>query len=127
MTIPAVLLGLLVCVCVMAQGGYAPAPLACNTKAFSAGERPRYLELLGKIKAAVKDRRELRDGFAFRLNDTAVVLQELAEWVTMERRCCPFLSFRIETSGTERDFWLTLRGPAGVKPFLREELAFDGK
>ena len=47
----------------------------------------------------------------------------LAEWVALERRCCPSFEFTIEV-GPERDpTWLSLAGEEGVKDFIRHELA----
>lgn len=117
----------LLCVCALAQSGPGAVPLACNAKAISAAERPRYKELVGSLKAAVKERRELPDGYSFRLDNRAVALQDVAEWMSMERRCCPFLTFQLETSGSQADSWLTLKGPSGVKAILDAELAFQPK
>lgn len=111
----------------MAQSVSGAVPLACNAKAISAAQRPRYKELVGKLKAALKERRELNDGYSFRINNEAVALQDVAEWIGMERRWCPFLTFQIETSGSQGDSWLTLRGPAGVKALLDAELVFQPK
>ena len=48
----------------------------------------------------------------------------LAEWVTLEQRCCPFLDFSLETG---RDgVMLRLTGPEGTPEFLREELQLPG-
>jgi hypothetical protein len=48
-------------------------------------------------------------------------LTELAEWMTMERLCCPFLTLQISASGNQPDWLLTLTGPEGTKPLLDAE------
>jgi hypothetical protein len=73
--------------------------------------------------AAVRERRELTDGYAFLIAASAVTLPEAAEWVDMERRCCPFLTIQLETPGGEDDWWLRLSGPAGAKAFLAAEFS----
>lgn len=67
---------------------------------------------------AVRERRELPDGYAFLIDATALMLPEAAEWIDMERRCCPFLTIQLEAPGGGEDFWLRLRGPAGTKAIL---------
>ena len=125
MTISLLLLGTVVCTCAVAQIGSRQMPLACNSKAISATERPRYKELLGNLKLAVRERRELPDGYSFRLDERTVSLKDMAEWAGMERRCCPFLNFNLEFAGGETNLWLTLKGPTGVKLFLDAELAIE--
>lgn len=74
-----------------------------------------------RLRAAVSRPRELADGHTYELDATQITLIEVAEWMTFERLCCPFLVFGLELKPggvTE----LTLRGPAGVKAILREEL-----
>lgn len=57
--------------------------------------------------AAALETKELPDGYAFRLKSETVSLPDLAEWISAERKCCPFFGFEIEL---QRD-----RGPLGLK------------
>src|SRR6266404_4341002 len=98
----------------------ADVPLACNLKAISAAERPRYNDLVKRLRVSVQDRNELTDGYAYKLDTKKITLPEVAEWITMERLCCPFLTFQLDVKGNG-DSQLTLRGPAGAKAILREE------
>jgi len=93
----------------------------CNIKALSPAERQRQKELGQVLRAANLETKELADGYAFRLRSEVASLADLAEWVTNERKCCPFFDFDI---GLERDggpLWLKLRGNEGVKAFIRNE------
>jgi hypothetical protein len=47
---------------------------------------------------------------------------EVAEWVDLEARCCPFLDFGIDVSGRGRTVRLRLTDGKGVKSFLKTEL-----
>jgi hypothetical protein len=47
---------------------------------------------------------------------------EVAEWVDLESRCCPFLEFGIDVSEKGRVVRLRLTGGKGVKSFLKSEL-----
>ena len=67
---------------------------ACERTALTSGERARHQEFSRRLSAAVQERSELHDGHAFRL--PSAELMTAAAWVTLERRCCPFLAFQIE-------------------------------
>jgi hypothetical protein len=122
MTITAIVCASFLCLGVVAaaQEG-SKAVFACNLKAISAAERPHYTALMKRIRAAAHDRREVQNGYAYRLNEKAVSLPEVAEWIAMERLCCPFLTLQISAAGSQVDWVLTLTGPEGVKTLLNEE------
>ena len=128
MTIPttvfASLLGIGLCAVPLASGSPI---LACNLKAIGSAERPRYTELMKRLRAAVHDRSELRDGYSFKLDSKSIALSEVAEWVAMERLCCPFLTFQLEASGSQIGWMLKLTGPEGVKPLLQSEFPAQPK
>ena len=106
--------------CAAAQEANRPV-LACNLKAISAAERPHYNELMKRLRTTVRDRSELLDGYVFKLDGNAISLPEVADWIRMERLCCPFLTFQLSASGNEANWVLKLTGPAGVKALLQEE------
>ena len=95
--------------------------LACNLKAITAVERPRYNDLVKRLRSSVRDRSEISEGYVFKLNATAITLPEVAEWMSLERLCCPFLTLQLGTSGKHGDWLLMLTGPPGVKALLQEE------
>ena len=95
-------------------------PLACNLKAISAAERPRYNDLIKRLRIAVQDPTELPDGYTYKLDTKKITPPEVAEWIAMERLCCPFLTFQLDVKGNG-DSELTMRGPEGAKAILREE------
>jgi hypothetical protein len=47
----------------------------------------------------------------------------LAEFVTLERRCCPFFDFALEVSAGASQVRLTIGGGPDVKEFMRSQLA----
>ena len=93
----------------------------CNLKAFTTAERVRHEQLSKKLREARVEIKELSDGFAFRLQAEAVSLVDLAEWVSGERKCCPFFDFGIDLQGDGGPLWLELKGKDGVKQFIRSE------
>ena len=107
--------------CLMAQSNKLTPILACNMKAINSTERPRYDALTRKIKSAVRHQRELSEGYAWELDGKTVSIPEVAEWMTMERRCCPFITLQLEAVGNGTEYVVKLLGPDGVKAFLVSE------
>ena len=95
--------------------------IVCNLHAIGADERLRYSELVKRLRRAIRGSNELSDGYEFELEGDAISLPELAEWIAMERLCCPFLDFQLSVSGNLPEWRLVLTGPAGVKAILASE------
>ena len=74
--------------------------------------------VLQKVWQSILEVRELEDGFAYRFPTDDAWLDSLNEFIRFERRCCPFLSFRMLVEPDDGPVWLELRGPAGTKEFL---------
>jgi hypothetical protein len=102
----------------------AAVPLACVPGAIPAAERRAHFALITRLfTAAARERRDLSggaEGYAFRFD--AGAFDDLARWITNERRCCPFLSFALEVAPDDGPLWLRLTGPAGTRAFLDAEL-----
>jgi len=107
----------------------APAPgaadesLACNLNALTKTERSSHAKVSRQLLNAVEERRELSNGYALRLPSD--MLGTAAEWVRLERRCCPFFTFEIEVTKDGGPLWLRLTGRDGIKPFIRSEFGLD--
>jgi hypothetical protein len=100
------------------------ATLACEPNALAPEQHERWVELSKLVYGAIEEIRELTDGYAARLPSSSDMLLLLAEDLTLERLCCPFMRFTVEIEPRHGPFWLHLTGPAGVKDFLR--IAFEG-
>jgi hypothetical protein len=98
----------------------AESALACDLDAISASERPRYNELRRMLAAAVVGKRNLVDGIAVRISTERMALAQLAEWISFERKCCPFFEFKIDVAAGSGPVWVSLTGRAGVKEFLEQ-------
>ena len=94
-------------------------PLACNLKALTAAERVAHKERTVRVFQDAK-LTPLADGYAIAL--PAGTWSEAAQWVELERKCCPFLRFQLESAAESGDVVLRLTGRNGVKAFLEEEL-----
>jgi hypothetical protein len=97
-------------------------PIACVMTALNAAQRERQQILLKQLHDGTEEIRELQDGFAFRFPAQAASVIAAAEWITIERLCCPFLTFSLEVEREGGPAWLRLTGRDGVKEFLRMEL-----
>ena len=97
-------------------------PIACDLNALTPVERERRRTLVGALAHAIVGRAELDHGFELRVDSTKLDLPALAEWVALERRCCPFLHFTIELAAGDGPVTVALSGGEGVKDFLRAEM-----
>lgn len=97
------------------------APFACSLIALSAAQRAHHRDLSKELRAAVKDTREVTDGYAFRFAGEGRTIAMLAEWISLERLCCPFFAFQLEIGSDSKPIWLRITGREGVKPFMRSE------
>ena len=97
-------------------------PIACKLGVFTPGERARQQELREEVTKAVVGVDEVDDGYRLRFPDDPAVLSRVAEWIPLERRCCPFLSFAIDWPAGKGGPSLHLGGRPGVKEFLAAEL-----
>jgi hypothetical protein len=91
--------------------------------AIPAEQRPLHLATSRELFARIAEFRELADGYEFRLADEPDLLTQLAQFVSLERLCCPFLRFDVQVEAEAGPVWLRLSGGEGVKDFIREEIA----
>jgi hypothetical protein len=98
-------------------------PLACVLAVFDAAERRRYDTLRRELAVVRGEAQELPDGFAFVYPGDPDLFLKISEWITLERRCCPFLSFSLRFDADPPSIRLELVGREGVKRFLQSQLA----
>lgn len=84
----------------------------------------RKTTVITSLKNQVIEKKELRNGFAFKFTGTDEMLDELTEFIKTERECCSFFTFNLSISGDKREAWLELTGIDGVKEFIETELGF---
>jgi|SRR4030095_16202465 hypothetical protein len=97
-------------------------PFACAMETIEAGRRQEHLANARYLFNRVLEIRELSDGFGFRLESGPDLLTRLAEFIDLERLCCPFFGFNVEVESEGGATWLKLTGREGVKPFIRAEI-----
>ncbi len=98
-------------------------PIACVLTALTRDQREREGVLLQEHLASVREVKEREDGYSFRYDPDMSLFARMAELVTLEHRCCPFLNFELEWAGANANPWLHIRGGARVKEFVVETFA----
>ena len=100
----------------------ARSPLACDQAAIPLSERGTHLKTSRELFSDIQEIRELPNGYEFRLGNEANVLLKAAEFISLEKLCCPFLEFGLDVEAESGPVWLSLTGREGVKEFIREEV-----
>ena len=100
----------------------ASAPFACDLGAMTPDERKDHARHTKELLAAVKEKKALPNGYAFRFERSRSLVSGIADWMALESKCCPFLAFRLELGEDRGPMWMTLTGRPGVREFLAAEL-----
>ncbi len=100
-------------------------PIACVRveDAISPEVKNRHREIWGIVERSALGIDELEAGYAIRFRFEDTLFLSLAELVTYERLCCPFLHFGLELKPDDEEVNLRLTGGDGVKEYLSMELA----
>ena len=97
-------------------------PFACDMTAIAPEQRGAHLATIERLFRSVEAIRDLPNGYAFQLSNESDILRLAAEFVTLERLCCPFFGFTIEVEREGGAVCLSLTGREGVKPFIMAEI-----
>jgi hypothetical protein len=93
--------------------------IACDVSALTPEQRDRWMIVGRQMYAAAEEIQDLPNGYALRLPSTSEMLMIIAEDLTMERLCCPFLTFTLELTPHQGVFWLRMTGNEEAKAFLK--------
>ncbi len=91
-------------------------PIVCTLN--DAEFREREQVVLRKIEDLVLTAEETGSGFIFCFPPDDASFAALNEFIVLERRCCPFLDFKMTVPRGEGDILLELSGPDGAKEFI---------
>ena len=97
-------------------------PIACDMSVLSSAQRESHLATSRELFSTLKEIRQLSNGYEFRVDGPNVIVKA-AEFVSLEKLCCPFLNFSLEIEAESGSVWLRLTGRQGVKAFVREEIS----
>ena len=99
-------------------------PLACNMDVFTPDQRNSHIQTTTELIQGVQRVREIENGYEFQFPNETGFISRIAEFISNERLCCPFLEFNLKIRSNDEPVSLSLTGPMGTQEFLRAE--FDG-
>ena len=85
--------------------------------------KDRHREIWEIVERRARGIDELEAGYAIRFPLEDTLFLNLAELITYERLCCPFLQFDLELKSGAEEVSLRFTGGDGVKEYLITELA----
>jgi hypothetical protein len=74
--------------------------------------------VLQKTARSLIDFTELENGFRYRFPADDEVFQNLTTVINLERKCCPFLNFKLAANAGDEFLTLELTGREGTKEML---------
>ena len=99
-------------------------PLVCNMGVFTPAQRESHIQTTTELVQSVQAFQEVANGYEFAFPNESELITKIAEFISNERLCCPFLNFSLNVFSTSEPVYLTLTGPIGTQEFLRAE--FNG-
>jgi hypothetical protein len=85
-----------------------------------AGATYQHLATIERLFRSVENIRELADGYSFQLPPDKLLTA--AQFISLERLCCPFFDFGLEVKCNGSAVWLTPTGREGAKQFIMAEI-----
>ncbi len=95
-------------------------PIACSLTDSQRQERRR--DVLQKARRVVVDVRELENGYAYSFPANGECLTELAQLISFERQCCPFLRFCLTVEPDNGPIWLERLGQRELRNSSQQPL-----
>lgn len=92
-------------------------PIACTLTDKELQERRK--NVLQKTARSLIEVRELQDGFSYRFPAEDSTLQDLVHVIALERKCCPFLNFKLSVEAQNDFVSVELTGREGTKEMIR--------
>ena len=92
-------------------------PIACTLTDKELQERRK--NVLDKIAASLIDSEELSNGFRYRFPLDDLILLNLITAINLERKCCPFLNFKLSLEAGKDFASLDLTGGQDAKEAIK--------
>ena len=108
------------------HGANGPDSIACDLTALDAAERSRHEALSRRLRSSVLEVKETDAGFEFIGPFRTDEFVSAAEWVTLERRCCPWIDFELRLGGRADRFSVVLKAEGRAKEFMKSLYGIGG-
>lgn len=94
----------------------------CELFAMNSNDRRRYRKLRLALSRAKLSLQAISNGIVLELDSGRISVEDMLDWVKLERQCCPWISISIEHSVSRR-LMLQLTAPNLAQGVLRTEFA----
>jgi hypothetical protein len=91
---------------------------------FSPAQHEAHIQNTSELIQVIQSIQEVENGYEFLFPNETDFISKIAEFISNERLCCPFLQFTLKVDSNSEPVSLSLTGPVGTQEFLRAE--FDG-
>jgi hypothetical protein len=81
--------------------------------------KKRRAEVLDKFAVSIAGFDELENGFRYRFETEESTLRDLIEIINLERKCCPFLDFKLHVEAGQKFSSVEVTGAKGGKEAIR--------
>ena len=99
-------------------------PLACNMDVFTPAQHEAHIQTTTELTQSIQGVQEVENGYKFLFPNESEWILKVADFISNERLCCPFLKFSLTITSNNEPISLSLTGPIGTQEFLRAE--FNG-
>lgn len=97
--------------------------LSCNMGVFTPAQHEAHGLNTMQLVQAIQSVQEVENGYEFTFPNDAETISKIAEFISNERLCCPFLKFTLNVFSNGEPISLLLSGPTGTQEFLRAEFS----
>ena len=98
-------------------------PLVCNMDVFTPAQRESHVQATMELVQALRSLQGIEGGYEFQFPNESELISKIADFISNERLCCPFLKFSFRVGARDEPITLSLSGPDGTQEFLRAEFA----
>ena len=89
---------------------------------FTPAQRESHIRTTTELIRAMQSVQRVENGYELRFPNETRFISQIAEFISNERLCCPFLNFTLHVASDKAPVSFTLTGPIGTQEFLRLEL-----
>jgi hypothetical protein len=90
---------------------------------FTPAQRESHIQATIELVQSLQSVQGIEGGYEFQFPNESELIYKLADFISNERLCCPFLKFSFMVSASHEPISLSLTGPDGTQEFLRAEFA----
>lgn len=95
--------------------------LVCNMNVFTPAQRESHMQATLELIQSLQSVQGIEGGYELYFPNESELISKIAEFISNERLCCPFLKFILQVGGSDEPISFALTGPDGTQEFLRAE------